>query len=109
MADHETLRRAGEAAVRDHRHGLAQSLADDGRGDLQHLAHPGPATRAFVADDHGIAGLDLAPGNRRESVLFAVEHASRTAMRGRRVLRHLHHRAVGGQRAAEHDEATLIA
>ena len=29
---------------------LAEPLADDRRGHLQHLAHPGPAGRALVAD-----------------------------------------------------------
>jgi len=44
VADHQAAGGAGEAAVGDHRHRLAEALADDRRGDLEHLAHAGPPT-----------------------------------------------------------------
>ena len=50
----------GEAAVGDQRDRLAQALADDRRRDVQHLAHPGPAVRALVADHDDVARADRA-------------------------------------------------
>ena len=53
VAGHEAAGRAGEAAVREQGDGLAEALADEGRGDAEHLAHAGSALGAFVADhDH---------------------------------------------------------
>src|SRR5262245_48637652 len=54
MADAESPRGAGEAAVRDDRHLVAHALAVDGGGRCQHLAHAGTAARALVADDEDI-------------------------------------------------------
>ena len=47
VADHQAVRRAREAAVGDQRDLVAEPLADERRGDVQHLAHararrPGP-------------------------------------------------------------------
>ena len=47
VADHQAVRRAGEAAVGDQRDLVAEALADERGGDVQHLAHargrrPGP-------------------------------------------------------------------
>ena len=50
-------------------------------GHAEHLAHAGPAARAFVADDDDVAGLDRLALDRVERRLLAVEHARRTAMR----------------------------
>ena len=57
VADHQPAGAAREAAVGDQRHLLAEPLADDRGGDLQHLAHPGAAGRALVADHDHVAGL----------------------------------------------------
>ena len=43
VADHQPVRRAGEAAVGDQRHLVAEALADERRRDVQHLAHAGAA------------------------------------------------------------------
>ena len=61
VAHHGAVAGAGEAAVGDQRHVVAQALADDGGSDRQHLLHPRPALGAFVADDYDVAGLDFAP------------------------------------------------
>ena len=39
---------------------LAEALADERAGDLQHLAHARPAARALVADHDHVARLDRA-------------------------------------------------
>ena len=60
VADAEAVRPAGEAAVGDERGVGAAPDALHRAGDREHLAHPGPALRALVADDDDVAGLDLA-------------------------------------------------
>ena len=59
VADHQPAGGAGEAAVGEQRDLLAEALADDRRGHLEHLAHPGAAGGALVADHDHVAGLDL--------------------------------------------------
>ena len=73
VADHEAVGAAGETAVGDERHVVAEAAAHDGAGRRQHLAHAGAALRAFVADDHHVPGLDRAVEDRFERVLLAVE------------------------------------
>jgi hypothetical protein len=46
VAHHQAVRRAREAAVGDQRHLVAEPLADERGGDVQHLAHAGAASRA---------------------------------------------------------------
>ena len=77
VAGHETVRGAGEAAVGEQRHGVAQALALQRGGDREHLAHARPAGRALVADDHHLAGVDRAGLDRGEGVLLALEHPRR--------------------------------
>ena len=88
VADHQAVRRAREAAVGDQRDLVAEALADERGGDVQHLAHAGAAGRALVADHDHVAGLDRARLDRREAVLLGVEDARRAAVvaaaRGRR-------------------------
>ena len=72
------MRRAGEAAVGDERHVVAQARADDGGRHAEHLAHARPADRAFVADDDDPAGLARAPLGGGEALLPAV-HGPRAA------------------------------
>ena len=107
MAEHQTLSGAGEPTVRDHRDRAAQALADDRRGDLQHLAHPGPALGSFVADDHRIARLDPPRVDRGERVLLPVENTRGSTMRGCRVLRDLGHRPVRREVALQDDQPAL--
>ena len=59
VADHQAAGGAGEAPVGDHRDALAQALADDRRGDLEHLAHARAARWTLVADHHDVTGVDL--------------------------------------------------
>ena len=68
VADHQAVRRAREAAVGDQRDLLADALADERAGHVQHLAHARAAGRALVADHDHVAGLDLrAPSRPRSS------------------------------------------
>jgi hypothetical protein len=61
VADRQARGAAGEAAVGDQGAGLAQSLRFQVAGRIEHLLHAGSAARAFVADQHHVAGLhDLA-------------------------------------------------
>ncbi len=67
---------------------------------------PGPPRGPFVADDDDVAGVDPAADDRRVGGIFRVEDP-----RGPSVLEHgrgdgraLHHRAVGGEVAAEHGD-----
>src|SRR5207248_1677210 len=104
VPDHQTVRGAREAAVGDERYLVAEPLADERRGDVQHLAHPRAARRALVADHDDLARLDGARLDRGEAVLLGVEHACRAAMEEAFVPRELHDRALGSQVAAEHRE-----
>ena len=100
VADHEPVRRAGEAAVGDQRDVVAEPFADDRAGDLQHLGHPGPAGRALVADHDHVAGLDRLRHHGVEGGLLGVEHARRAAVHVP-VDGQLDHAAVGREIAAQ--------
>ena len=52
---HQPVGRAGEAAVGEQRDRVAEALADQRRGDGEHLAHAGAAARALVADHDDVA------------------------------------------------------
>jgi small Trp-rich protein len=60
VADHHAPGAAGEAAVGDQAHALAQALADQRAGGRQHLGHARAALGAEVAQHHHVAGHDLA-------------------------------------------------
>src|SRR5207247_2203397 len=105
VAGHQAARGAAEAAVGEESDLLAQALADQRRGDAQHLAHAGAAARALVADDDHVARLDRAPGDGGHRVLLALEDARRTAVGRALVAGHLHYAALGGEVAPEDDEA----
>ena len=60
VADHHAPGAAGEAAVGDQAHALAQALADQRAGGRQHLGHARAALGAQVAQHHHVAGDDLA-------------------------------------------------
>ena len=50
------------------------------RGGVEHLAHAGAALGAFVADDHHVAGVDLACVDGGNGGVLAVEHAGRAGV-----------------------------
>ena len=52
---HQAVGRAGEAAVGEQRDLLAEALADERGGDVEHLPHPGAARWALVADHDDVA------------------------------------------------------
>ena len=60
VGDHEAVGGAGEAAVGDERDVVAEPLPHERAGDREHLAHPGAAGGALVADDDDVAGHDPA-------------------------------------------------
>ena len=62
MTDHQAARRAGEASVGDESDRLAETGADDRRGDAQHLAHPRSARRPLVPDNEHVTVADVAAG-----------------------------------------------
>ena len=101
VADHQAAGGAGEAAVGDHGDALPQPLADDRRGDLEHLAHPGPADRALVANHDYVAGVDLLILDRAEAILFGLEDPRRPGLLGPLGAGQLDHRAFGDQVAFE--------
>jgi len=80
VADHETVRCAGEAPIGDERDGVAEPFAHERSGDVEHLPHPGAARRAFVPDDDDVTGDNRVRGDRGEAVLLRVEHPRRSAM-----------------------------
>ena len=57
VADAQPGRAAGEPAVGEQQHVLAQPGALDRAGDGEHLAHARAALGPFVADHHDVAGL----------------------------------------------------
>jgi hypothetical protein len=59
VADHQAVGAAGEPAVGEQRDVLAQPLADERRGDGQHLLHARAADRTLVADHDDVALVDL--------------------------------------------------
>ncbi len=72
MADDRAAACAGEAAVGDERHAGSQlRVGADGLAGVEHLGHTA-AAGAFVTDEDGIAGLDLAVQNGGDARLLAV-------------------------------------
>ena len=95
-------------------------FADDRRRDVQHLAHPGAAGRALVADHDHVARLDRARLDGGEAVLLGVEDARRAAVdeplvagelddapSGREVARRIAEAAGRLQRLLERDDDLL--
>ena len=110
MPHARAVRRAAEASVRDERHALAESRADDVARGGEHLLHAGSALRSFVADHHHVAGLHLATENAGARLLLRVEADGLAGERHHR-RRHtalLHHRAAFGEVAPEHREAAVL-
>jgi hypothetical protein len=75
VADHEAMGGAGETAVGDQRHVVAEAAADQRRGDAEHLAHAGAAGGPFVADHDDVAGVDAIALHGGERFLLALEDA----------------------------------
>ena len=110
VADGGTPGGAGEAAVGDEGHGLAQAHAHDGGGGVEHLPHAGAALGALVADDHHVAGDDLAGVDGGDGLLLAVKHPGGAGV-GHHLGGHggaLDHAALGGQVALEHGDAAVL-
>ena len=110
MAYGRAVGAAGEAAVGEQGHVLAEADAGDGCGGGEHFAHAGAAAGAFVEDDHAVAGLDLAVEDGLHGVLLAVEDLGLhvAAQHFRRHGGLLDHAAVGGDVAAQHGDAAVL-
>src|SRR5260221_13426403 len=104
MTDAEAVRRAGEAAVGDQRHLLADALPVERRGRRQHLAHARPAARALVADHDYVAFLVAALVDCGERVLLAIEAERRPLEAQGLHAGDLHDRAARRQIALQRDE-----
>ena len=75
MPDSRPLRGAGEAPVGDEGdRGPQLGIGGDRLGGVEHLGHA-RALGALVADEHGVARLDLMMEHRGERILLAVEGA----------------------------------
>ena len=75
VTDRRAFGRSGVAAVGHHRGGMRQSrIGGHDRGGKIHLRHAVRA-RAFVADHHHVAWLDLAAQQRLHRAVLRVEHA----------------------------------
>ena len=73
MADSRALGGAGEATVGDQGDARAQlGVTGDGLGGVEHLGHA-RTLGALVANDDGVAGLDLVRQDGADGVLLAVE------------------------------------
>ncbi len=73
MANRTALGGAAEPAVGDEGDGLAEPLSGDGAGGGKHFLHTRTAARAFVADDHNMAGFDFAGENALVGVVLGLE------------------------------------
>ncbi len=104
VTHHETVRRAAEAPVGDENHGVAEAPAHDGAGDGEHLPHPRTALRTLPPDDDDVSLLNLSRLHGREGFFFGVEDPRRTLVARAVVARELHHRPLGGERAAENGD-----
>ena len=71
---------AGETAVGDERHAVAQSGAHDGRCRVEHFAHARTSLGTFVADHNHFTRIDLTAVNGVQGILFTVKHASLAAV-----------------------------
>ena len=103
MADAETARCAGEAAVGDERDLAAHALPGQRRRRLQHLTHARTALRPFVANDDHVAFLVRLVLHGRERVFFAIEATRRTGELQIRHTGNFHDRAVGREITLETD------
>src|SRR5215210_1977834 len=101
VARHQTMGRAGEAAVGEQGHLVADALADQRGRDLKHLAHTGAAGGALVADHDHVAGLDALLLDDREALLLRSEDPRRAAVPASLLARDLHHATLRGEVAAE--------
>ena len=106
MAGHQAAGGSGEAAVGEEGHGFGE-LGDafDGCGDGEHLAHAGAAAWAFVADDEDVVGVDLAGFDGGVAGVLGVEDASGAGVEDALVAGDLDDAALGGEVAAQDDEA----
>src|SRR5215469_16946579 len=104
MADTETARRAGKAAVGDQRDLGAHALAIKcGRG-REHFAHAGSAFGPFVADDQHVAFLVLTIFYRFEAGFLTVKAACRTGELQTLHACHFHDRPFGREIAFQSDD-----
>ena len=105
MADHRPVGCAGESAVGNQGHRVAQTLTDKRPGYGQHFPHTGAALGAFIADDNDVALVYLAPLNGLEGGFFLLKNPGRALVNLFLVAGHLDDGAVGGQVAPQDGQA----
>ena len=105
VAGHQTVGRTGETTVGEQRDLVAQALADQRRGDLEHLAHARAARGALVADHNNITGLDPLILNRVKRLFLGFEDSGGTLVLEPLVSGELHHAPQGREIAPQDREA----
>ena len=101
VAGHQAVGRSGEASVREQSDLVADPLADQSGGHLEHLAHPRASRRALVADHDDVAGLDALLLDDREAFLLGAEDPGRAGVLAALLSGHLDHAALRGEVAAQ--------
>ena len=107
MADHKTMTAAGEAAIGDQRHLIAQATPHDGRGGGEHFTHARPTAGAFIANHYHVARHHCAVVNPLLGFFFGTEHPCRAGKVGAFLAGDLGHRAVRRQVAIENAQVTF--
>ncbi len=105
MADHQTVRGAGESSVRKQSDGIAEPCADQRGSNGEHFTHARAAFGAFVADDDDIAGFDLVLLDGGESKFFVIENARGAAKTFVVAAGHFNDATFGSEIAFQNDEA----
>src|SRR5207253_1494988 len=102
---------AGESAVGDEAHTLAEASAHDIGGGCEHLLHAGAAARAFVADDDDVAGFDFVFEDAGGGGFFGFENhgGAFELVHGGMHGAGFQNGAIGGEVAEEDGEAALLA
>ena len=111
VTDAEARRPAGEAPVGDEGANLAEPLAFQKRGRVEHLLHSRTALGPFIDDHHHVAGMDLVARDRVAGRLLRLEDPRRPLELPARFVDAggLHDAAVLGDIAVEDGQSALLA
>src|SRR6185312_1798912 len=96
-----------ESSIGDQRNLGGQAPAGNSAGWTQHLAHPGTAFRALVADDDYITRNDLPAQNGFQRAFFPVEYFRPTFENEAFLACYLGHGTGRGEVAVEHDQMAV--
>ena len=105
MTDHETAGCAAESSIGDECDAAAETLADDSRGNPEHLPHAGTALGTFIANYHHVSAANCLCGDGVHGFLFTFKDARRTGMAEALVAADFGDAALRSDVAAQDDEA----